>query len=465
MWRRAKGDAGAEAPPLPCYRCQGRQQRERKKENGRAWLSGGGDRPVIGAVAPARLIAPKGRWIRTGIIAAGCGCWAVRHTKGNARFPFRTRYDAVEFKDLADSTKMPGDPAEDDDNLFRPVWETDDPEPPGPPRARKLPPEPDFHHPLLQPLARAQDTVARLEMAVALASPAVAQGLRARLSYREAAGWLAHAHVWIHPHDLALRDQAITNSYGAAFRAGRLAAEIPATAALEPGFESAPSDIMANEALRLARLWRRLSEMSTWRPLADTAAVHETLQSLGCRALPDPEIDDWFAVVDREPGPPLIRAGRAARDWMNRPGLEPHNPGGMFLAACLWCDRKPRRPIALPFWSASEAHHHRRELHTGVRWLAEFLDCAAAAAKIGLDELDLLRRAEEKCRSLSRTARSRLPDTVDTILRRPVVTARGLAETLAISPQAALGLLRQLIEAGIVREATGRGSWRAYVLS
>ena len=46
--------------------------------------------------------------------------------------------------------------------------------------------------------------------------------------------------------------------------------------------------------------------------------------------------------------------------------------------------------------------------------------------------------------------------------RTPVVTARGLAEDLAITPQAALRLLRHLIAAGVVREATGRAAWRAF---
>ena len=120
------------------------------------------------------------------------------------------------------------------------------------------------------------------------------QGLRARLSYREAAGWLGYAHVWIHPHDLALRDKGLTSSYGVAFNAGQLDAAIPATAALK-SFESAPSDIMVNQALQLAWLWRRLAEMRTRRPLADIKTVRETLQSLGCRVLPDTEIKDWMA--------------------------------------------------------------------------------------------------------------------------------------------------------------------------
>lgn len=94
--------------------------------------------------------------------------------------------------------------------------------------------------------------------------------------------------------------------------------------------------------------------------------------------------------------------------------------------------------------------------------MADFLDCIAAAAKIGLDELRRLQRTEEMSRSLGRTKRSRLTDAVDAVLRKPIITAGDLAETLAISPQAALGLLRQMTEAGLIREATGRASWRAF---
>jgi DNA-binding transcriptional ArsR family regulator len=161
----------------------------------------------------------------------------------------------------------------------------------------------------------------------------------------------------------------------------------------------------------------------------------------------------------------LIRAGRAARDWMNRPGVTDRDLGGIFLAACILGGRKSRRPVALPFWSAAEARHQRRELQIGARWLAAFLDGIAAAAKAGLDELERLRRAEEISCLLGRTARSRLPDAANEVLRTSIVTARDLAATLDVSPQAALGLLHQLTETGLVREATNQKSWRAFVLS
>jgi hypothetical protein len=81
-----------------------------------------------------------------------------------------------------------------------------------------------------------------------------------------------------------------------------------------------------------------------------------------------------------------------------------------------------------------------------------------------LGELNRLRSAAEKGRQLTCTARSRLPDALDIMLRTPVVTAGRLAKPLGITPQGALGLLGLLVEAGIVREATGKASWRAFTL-
>ena len=164
---------------------------------------------------------------------------------------------------------MPGDPEKEDEDWFQPPWETEteaDLEPPGSSRARAAAAEPDYRHPLLVPLAQAQDAVTRLEARAEGASAPVAEGLRARMAYREATGWLSYAHVSIHPHDLALRDRGLTGSYGAAFLSGRLEAQIPSTASREFGFESAPSDIVVGQALRMAQLWRRLAELRTWRP-------------------------------------------------------------------------------------------------------------------------------------------------------------------------------------------------------
>jgi hypothetical protein len=320
-------------------------------------------------------------------------------------------------------------------------------------------------HPLLVPLAEAADIMARLEASMAATSPAVTEGLRARIAYRESAGWLAHAHTWIHPRDLALRDAGLTGSYAVAARTGRLGAELPTMTADGSVPEAVPDDRMVGTALRLARLWRRLAEHRTWRPVADVAAVRRTLDSLGCpTGTDDAAIDDWLAAMGRrDQGPALIRAGHGARDWMNRHGhTDPLAMDGLFLAACLWRENGFGRDVPLPFWSAPVQLHHRLALRVGTEWLAGFLACVTAAGRAARDELSGLRRAETAGTTLARTARSQLPRALDHVLRTPVVTARGLAGQLAISPQAALGLLRQLTAATVVREATGRAAWRAF---
>src|SRR5271165_3461178 len=333
------------------------------------------------------------------------------------------------------------------------------------PLRRRAPVSDTENHPLLAPLADAADAMARLEASVAAASPAAIEGLRARIAYREAAGWLAHAHVWVHPRDLALRDAGLTGSYAVAALAGRLDAELPTMTLGGSAPEMVPSDQVVGIALRLARLWRRLAEHRSWRPVADLAAVRNTLESLGWPVTADDAaVDEWLATVcRRDQGPALIRAGRGARDWMNRQGhTDPLAMGGLFLAACLWRENGFGRDIPLPFWSAPAQLHHRLALRVGTEWLASFLACITAAARAARDELAGLQRAETAGATLARTARSQLPRALDHVLRSPVVTARGLADHLSISPQAALGLLRQLVVAGVVREATGRAAWRAF---
>jgi hypothetical protein len=343
-------------------------------------------------------------------------------------------------------------------------------EPPGRVLLRpKTPTGPGDDHPLLLPLAHAQDAVARLEALAEAASPAVAEGLRARMAYREAAGWLAHTHTWIHPQDLALRDARLTNSYGAAAIAGRLAVELPAMAAQGAIFDVTPSDHLVGTALRFAQLWRRLAELRTWSPLSDAAALRTVLVSLGWRNdLSDEDIQEWLRIARRRAEiPELLRAGRAARDWMNR---DVHASDGLsvdalFLAACVWREKGFGRTTPLPFWAAPSAHHHRLALRVGVEWMAGFLDCVARAAQAGLEELNRLRRAEATIAGLGNTSRSHLPEAAAHVIKAPIITARSLADTLGVSTQGALGLIRQLLAAGIIREATGRAAWRAFVVA
>ena len=188
--------------------------------------------------------------------------------------------------------------------------------------------------------------------------------------------------------------------------------------------------------------------------------------SLGWSAMIDDRaIEEWLDLAGRHGrGPALIRSGHGARDWMNRQcHTDPLAMDGMFLA--------PPAPGGIPATAAtSPCPSGRRRpssitalaLRVGTEWQAGFLTCIAAASRAAREELAGLQRAQTAGAALARTARSHLPQALDHLLRTPVVTAHGLAESLAISPRAALGLLRQLTEAGVIHEATGRAAWRAF---
>jgi hypothetical protein len=144
------------------------------------------------------------------------------------------------------ASDTPFDDADTPDERFRPAWE-DTPDETDADR------RPWRRHPaasgegdglggtdlpmLLTALADAGDALARLDARVATAGDAVRDGLRARLALTEAAGWLAHSHVWVHPLDLALREAGLTAP--------------AALAALGAGARAATHDRPAGRAPRL----------------------------------------------------------------------------------------------------------------------------------------------------------------------------------------------------------------------
>jgi hypothetical protein len=306
---------------------------------------------------------------------------------------------------------------------------------------------------LLLPLARAQGGLARLEASAAAASEAVREGLRARLAFREAAGWLAHQGHWVHPIDLALRDAGLTGSYAAAQLGQRLPSVLPATTSATATRATTTGEVPEDQdialALTVARLWRRLGEQRGWRPLENPTA----LAPLGAlpERLPSPPADL----------PPLVVAGIIARDWNGAGRRDRLSLAGVFLAGCVW---QAQGGDGLPLWSAPVQRLHRLALQPRQGWLPLFLDAVAEAAQQAGLEFFRLQRAEALAAGLARTARSRLPDAAALALRRPVITARLLATALGVSHRAALGLIGQLQAAGVIRETTGRAAWRAFAV-
>ena len=99
-------------------------------------------------------------------------------------------------------------------------------------------------------------------------------------------------------------------------------------------------------------------------------------------------------------------------------------------------------------------------------WPVACLHLIAESARLGLRELDRLEAAAAKGRGLLADSdrRSRLRDSLDALLRAPVLTPKALARQLRIAPQTATALLRTLQANDLIREVTGRGSFRAFAV-
>ena len=402
---------------------------------------------------------------------------------------------------------------DDEGSLLRPAWE-DTPDETDADRGLRQP-RPEFTDPtdepraLLIPLCAATDALARLDARTEAADNPVREGLIARLAITEAAGCLTHVHAWAHPLDLALREAGLTASTAlAATGDGRrtLPQTFSGPAAprdwTDPPFEAlADSDRSMAEALALARALRCLACRTGTTTATDTTDVMAALQALGTGA-PDPaRVAPWWCVlasppVSRRPRfgrwrgeeappslPALLIAAEVAETWMEASFTADPTPAqAVFLAAAVLARSGPTRHIFLPVWAAYPAlgFGDRATLPTlrsdaadrllgwgpRVTWPLTFLHLVAESARMGLRELERLEAAATKGRALTTHAdkRSRLPDTVDALLRSPALAPKALAAKLRIAPQTATALLRDLQARGIIRELTGRGSFRAFAI-
>lgn len=133
------------------------------------------------------------------------------------------------------------------------------------------------------------------------------------------------------------------------------------------------------------------------------------------------------------------------------------------LAALVVKTRAKTRSWLLPIATGGRfSHYERTPDHDFLTRIAGFLDWAMIGATRTRDELNrlsavegLLRRKIEACRR-----HSRLPQLVDLLLSRPLVSVPLAAKALRCSPQAIEALLPQL--GATVREMSGRKRYRVW---
>ncbi|RVC84034.1 DUF1612 domain-containing protein [Mesorhizobium sp. M4A.F.Ca.ET.022.05.2.1] len=171
---------------------------------------------------------------------------------------------------------------------------------------------------------------------------------------------------------------------------------------------------------------------------------------------------EWQAVLsDTREWPLVMRAAILIEAWQNIEVLQ-HAAwlGPLLVAALLRQDGLAAHHLAGLHVGAKNIPRERRRARNRSDRLLACLDGIHNAALAGLKEHDRLTIAKSQMerRLRERRASSKLPDLVELVLSRPVVSAGMIQDKLKVTKQGALNLVGEL---GL-REMTGRGRFRAW---
>ncbi|NEJ97336.1 DUF1612 domain-containing protein [Rhizobium leguminosarum] len=177
----------------------------------------------------------------------------------------------------------------------------------------------------------------------------------------------------------------------------------------------------------------------------------------------DARLDEWRVVLRQAEGLPTMLQAIVALDAWNELSVLQHAPwlGRLLVASILRqagvTTGAHLAAINLGLKTIPVDRRRHRDRETRLLAIAHGL---IAAAEIGMKEHDRLTLAKTMMdRKLEgRRTSSKLPELVELVMARPLVSAGMVAKTLEVTPQAAR---RIVLELGI-REVTGRGRFRAW---
>lgn len=299
--------------------------------------------------------------------------------------------------------------------------------------------------PLLAPLVQAEDALARLDERAR--SLPFRNGWALRLIYGEACACeLAQGNL-VHLEDLVLLDAGA------------------------PARMVAPED---SAAMHTLKLWRRGLRgdadklLKALRPGEEAEALSKPTdepEHFYEKDRQDEErLEAWRRVLRQSRSlPPLLAAAFAWDAWMQ---LQPEERGvwrASLLASLLLKARGKTKQFLLPLDTGQK--HSMQGLYPQqdqAARIAVFLDWAITAADRSAKELDKLTLAEQflQARLKGRRKSSRLPQLVELLLEKPVISVPMAAKLLKVSNQAVDAMLKEL--GSIPRELSGRGRYRVW---
>lgn len=176
----------------------------------------------------------------------------------------------------------------------------------------------------------------------------------------------------------------------------------------------------------------------------------------------DERLEEWLVVLADTVGlPSVLRAAIMIDAWNHLQVLQRAPWLGRLLAASLMRkDGLTTGHLAtINLGLKAVGREGRRSREKQVRLIAT-LDAITAAGELGLKEHDrlVLAKSQMQHRLVGRRHSSRLPQLVELVLSRPMVSTGMVVKALAVTPQAALRIVAELH----LRELTGRGRFRAW---
>lgn len=175
-------------------------------------------------------------------------------------------------------------------------------------------------------------------------------------------------------------------------------------------------------------------------------------------------LGEWKERLAKSEGLPAILRAAIAFDAWNVISPLQHAPwlGRLLVAALLRESGTASGHLAALNVGARVVPRERRHARDRATRLAAFLDGVYETAVAGAKEHDrlMLARAQMERRLKGRRSTSRLPEVIELVLSRPLVTSGMIEKGLGVTAAGALNLLGELD----LREITGRGRYRAWAI-
>ncbi|WP_395446264.1 RHE_PE00001 family protein (plasmid) [Aminobacter sp. UC22_36] len=159
--------------------------------------------------------------------------------------------------------------------------------------------------------------------------------------------------------------------------------------------------------------------------------------------------------------PPLLRAAVAFDAWTVATPLQ-HAPwlGRLLVSALLRQTGTTTVHLAALYLGARAVGRERRQSRDRTTRLLAFVDAVHESAVAGIKEHDrlILAKAQMERRLKGRRSTSKLPQLIELVLSRPLVSSGMIEKQLGVTTAGALNLIGELD----LREVTGRGRYRAW---